>query len=304
MAFFRSKLQIFVLFSPNNKYNLFLRQQPWHYVKSILYSKKTISDDCNGSYGRSKQVLSKGRHQNESRREYFCSSQGRSSTKVKRKQTNCKQQKQKLTLWERLFGPGPRKSWPDSSTCRLAYRQRRQIREKDPRLLDPRHQATPGDVLIYTDKPICSLRKQKSMEAQPKPPPEFKAPTAVLLSRMMLEGFDRKGDNCEGKKVTLTFRKPYDEMKPPSEKITKYYRNNVRSENIKSCEEPTHGISIQMSVAATRDSTIKILRQAMEKEDVQARSRIEQLKLLVNDKMFKSRRASSLSRTNPKNRLD
>lgn len=63
---------------------------------------------------------------------------------------------------------------------------------KDPRLLDPRYRATPGDVMIYTE-PARSARKRESVKLQPKPPPEFKAPTAVLLNKMMLEGFEQVG---------------------------------------------------------------------------------------------------------------
>jgi hypothetical protein len=116
-----------------------------------------------------------------------------SSTKIKDMPiVNCKMQKspkQKLTLWEYIFGPDRKKSRVDRRTCRLTHCQKQAHRVKDPRLRDPHYQKTAGDVLIYTES-VGSLKKLKSeKEPQPKPPPAYKMPKAVLLNKMMTEDF-------------------------------------------------------------------------------------------------------------------
>jgi len=67
------------------------------------------------------------------------------------------------------------------------------------------------------------------------------------------------------------------------EKIAKY--PVVISENIneKSISRP---ISIRKN--AVRDSTVKVLRQAMAQEEPRGLSRIEKLKTVMSEKMFKS----------------
>jgi len=114
-----------------------------------------------------------------------------SSTKIKNMPiVNRKVQKspkRKLTLWEYVFGPDRKKSQVDPRTCRLAHCQKQAHRVKDPRLRDPRYQKTAGDVLIYTES-VGSLKESKSeKEPQPKPPPAYKMPKAVLLDKMTKE---------------------------------------------------------------------------------------------------------------------
>jgi len=87
--------------------------------------------------------------------------------------------------------------------------------------------------------------------------------------------------------MTLTFtapRKPYEELKLVSNiKRIIEHQKNVRSENIKLYEKSQ--VSIPISSVETRDVTAKVLRQAMIQEEPRMHSRIEQLKLLVNEKM-------------------
>lgn len=113
-----------------------------------------------------------------------------SSTKIKDIPT-CKAKKsprQKLTLWEYVFGSQRKKSQVNPCTCRLAHYQRQAGRVKDPRLSDSHYQKTAGDVLIYTESAKCS-KESKSRESQPKSPPAYKMPNAVLFNKMMTEDF-------------------------------------------------------------------------------------------------------------------
>jgi len=109
-----------------------------------------------------------------------------------------------------------------------------------------------------------------------------------------------KADDCEDRKVTYTFRKPYDEMKPPCKRETKCYKEleeseKVKSEDIKSHITPTCKINM-----VSHDSTITILHKGMNQNETRTRSKYEQLRLLTNEKMPKSQRASLLSRMNSK----
>ncbi|XP_026674371.1 uncharacterized protein LOC113465077, partial [Ceratina calcarata] len=147
------------------------------------------------------------------------------------KPNNCKKEKipekPKLTLWESLFGPCPQRSWPDPCTCRLAYRERKKLRHHDPRLRDPRYQITAGDVLLYTEQ-VKRTRSGECAEPQPKPPPSFKVPKAVLFS-MMSDSSESVSQIAWQNRMTLTqgpcesdpcerprpYKRPYEELRPP-----------------------------------------------------------------------------------------
>lgn len=110
-----------------------------------------------------------------------------------RKPMKCKKQillERKKTLWEYIFGLNIQ---PDSSTC-LEYCQKKMCRKCDPRLHDLRYQNTAGDVLIYSELIRCSM-KLPCTGPQPKSPPQYKVPRAVLC-KMMAAGLDE---------VTLVF---------------------------------------------------------------------------------------------------
>ncbi|XP_012226182.2 uncharacterized protein [Linepithema humile] len=197
MASFRPKFQISSLLTSNNKYNLFLWQQPWHCFQPTLYSQRNINKERRHNC---KKLISASTSDPKSRvlkgqkKMRFLSLRRTSSMKIKdMPSVICKAQKspkQKLTLWEYMFGSDRKKSRVDSCICRLAHRQRQAHRDeiKDPRLCDPRYQKTAGDVLIYTE-PARSLKESKRMEPQPKPPPAYKMPKAVLLNKMMTGDF-------------------------------------------------------------------------------------------------------------------
>lgn len=112
------------------------------------------------------------------------------STKERSRIINCKAQnhpERKLTFWEYVFGP--KKSL--SNPCRLVYRQRQTRRKEYPRLCDSRHQATTGNI-IYIE-PIKSSRNSKNLKSQSSS--MYKVPRAVLLNRMILDGFDEVSKN-------------------------------------------------------------------------------------------------------------
>ncbi|XP_071566915.1 uncharacterized protein, partial [Temnothorax nylanderi] len=196
----------------------------------------------------------------------------------------------KLTLWEYVFGPKRSSKGSKNHVCQLAERQEQTRCEEDLRC-----QATPGDVLVYTDSAKSSKDSRRLVEPQPKPP-SYKLPRAVLLSRAMVEGFAEKGDceTCESKMVTPTAsRKLYEEMRPASNTkgIAEYRENLIRpSVDVKPYEKSTsRRVSIPINAHV---ATAKILRQAMSREEPRIHSRIEQLKILVNEKITKSQRAT------------
>lgn len=84
----------------------------------------------------------------------------------------------KLTFWEYVFGP--KKSL--SSPCRPAYRQKLTHRKEN-----SRYQLTNRNVVIYAE-PVKSSRSPKNLK--PQSSPMYKEPRAVLLNRMILDGFD------------------------------------------------------------------------------------------------------------------
>lgn len=100
-------------------------------------------------------------------------------------------------------------------------------------------------------------------------------------------------------------RKLYEEMRPASNskgitnpkgiinpKGNTEHRENVRLEDVKSHEKSTSRVSVPINQAETHVATTKILRQAMSKENPRKHSRIEQLKILMNEKMIKSQHHS------------
>ncbi|XP_011706577.1 PREDICTED: uncharacterized protein LOC105461764 [Wasmannia auropunctata] len=269
MAYFRSRFQIIGLFSLNkNKYNLFSWQQSWHHAKSSVCLKKNINEDCNKKLI---STLSK-RPECYGLKKKICIRKA-SSTQKKRIV------KRKLSLWQYVFGP--KKSSENPSTSQLPNSQE-QTSCKDLRC------KRSTDKPVYTDLNKLSKDSKRFTEPQPKPPPPYKLPRAVLLSRAMVEGFSKKGDACEGKKVIPTTpRKPYEEMKPASSIKRIEHRKNVRLEDIK-YDKSTFRKSLTSTEA--RDATAKILRQAMAQEEPRMHSKSEQLKILliVDEKMTKS----------------
>lgn len=104
----------------------------------------------------------------------------------KKKPDNCKEEEkpveEKYTLWETIFGPNPKRFWPDPCTCKLALREKRNKRICDPRLQDSRYELTAGDVFLYTE--TLKSYPKGCIEPQPKPPPSYKVPRAAL-SKML-----------------------------------------------------------------------------------------------------------------------
>lgn len=88
----------------------------------------------------------------------------------------------KLTWWEKIFGPSPKRLWPDPCTCRVAHRQRQSMSAQDPRLLDKRYKKTVGDVLLYTE--TIKSNERCPVEPQPKSPPDFIVPKAALVKML------------------------------------------------------------------------------------------------------------------------
>ncbi|XP_011264674.1 uncharacterized protein LOC105256464 isoform X1 [Camponotus floridanus] len=289
MAFSRTKFQIFsLLVSNKNKYNLFLRQQAWHCASArpVLCSKKNINEDNYDDNKESSTATSKTSERYGKRKKMrFLNFRKTPSTKERSRIINYKAQnhpERKLTFWEYVFGP--KKSL--SNPCRVVYRQRQTRRKENPRLCDSRHQATTGNI-IYIE-PVKSSRNSKNLKSQSSP--MYKVPRAVLLNRMILDGFDENINKCKGKTITFTMtRRPYDEMKPPSNlrKIVELRRDVKLEDNEKSMPQ----ISTQISADEACDSMAKI--SAMKQEKPRRLSRIEQLETLVNEKKFK--RASRIN---------
>ncbi|XP_054011222.1 uncharacterized protein LOC128893914 [Hylaeus anthracinus] len=231
------------------------------------------------------------------------------SSKSEEKLDNCVEEKPvkvKLTWWEQIFGPDPKRFWPDPCTCRVALRQRKKERARDPRLTDPRYKETAGDVFMYTEN--LKPRSRPCLEPQPKPPPAFKVPKAVLF-RMMDEGgemgplsnvvIEQKTD--ENHKISShEYRIPYEEMRPP-ERRTRVFtcHEGIRSEDVirpVSVELDTfraplinHQLHMQQGVQNNCNKPEKIEKAPVVGNNIpeqgsQRRSRIEQLKLLIQQK--------------------
>ncbi|XP_043255123.1 uncharacterized protein LOC122398923 [Colletes gigas] len=235
------------------------------------------------------------------------------STESKGKVCNCVEEKPaeiKLTWWEEIFGPDPKRFWPDPCICRLAVRQRRKIRKQDSRLLDPRYQETAGDVFLYTEQ--LKRHSRPCLEPQPKPPPAFKVPKAVLY-RMMNDSDERKSfsdivkihqsdTNLKNSFDTERYRIPYEEMRPSTTRKRRMFncREGIRSEDIVkpiSAELNSFGVplivqqsNIQQRIESSNDKCSKKIEKApvtknnILKEISQKRSRIEQLKIEIQQK--------------------
>ncbi|XP_078034367.1 uncharacterized protein LOC144468629 [Augochlora pura] len=231
----------------------------------------------------------------------------------KEKPSNCVKEKPpvtKLSMWEQMFGPDPKRSWPDPCTCRIANRQRRKQRRQDPRLFDTRYQETAGDVFLFTR--VVKRCSEKCMEPQPKPPPSFKLPKGVLYSMI--------GDGCNRKRLEdilvdlqkadtggciptpLKYRIPYEEMRPPERRRKSFScREGIRPEDV---EKPVNeeldfvkafpkvqwmhppespqrrkDMFYRKMVAEPPETEPDVV-----KESSQKRSRIEQLKMMVQRK--------------------
>jgi hypothetical protein len=93
-------------------------------------------------------------------------------------------------------------------------------------------------------------------------------------------------------------------MKPPPKEETKncykkledFKSEKVKSEDIKSDTTPTYKINM----TAFHDSKVTILHEGMQQNETRIRSKFEQLKMLMNEKVSKSQHTSLLSRMNSK----
>ncbi|XP_033331144.2 uncharacterized protein LOC117223120 [Megalopta genalis] len=233
---------------------------------------------------------------------------------AKEKPSNCvveKPREAKLTLWEQIFGPDPKRSWPDPCTCRIADRQKRKQRREDPRLFDSRYRETAGDVFLFTR--VAKRRPERCMEPQPKSPPPFKLPKAVLYG-MIGDGCDRKQLEevlvdqkmaCAGGRAAaqLNYRIPYEEMRPPERRRKSFScREGIRPEDVENpTNEELNFIKAFLKVRATHSQEPPEQRRKdmfyrkmaedfsetesdVVKESGHKRSRIEQLKMLVQRK--------------------
>ncbi|XP_076637204.1 uncharacterized protein LOC143349681 [Colletes latitarsis] len=224
------------------------------------------------------------------------------STESKGKACNCMEEKPeeiKLTWWEEIFGPDPKRFWPDPCICRLAVRQRRKIRKQDSRLLDPRFQETAGDVFLYTEQ--LKRHSRPCLEPQPKPPPAFKVPKAVLY-RMLNDSDERVRRNFERQKISYDIQIPYEEMRPSTTRKRRMFncREGIRSEDIVkpiSAELNSFGVPpivqqpyMQQGIEINNDKCSKKIEKApvtknnISKQSSQKRSRIEQLKIEIRQK--------------------
>lgn len=85
--------------------------------------------------------------------------------------------------------------------------------------------------------------------------------------------------------IPTASRKPYEEMRPASNiKGIIDRREKIKLEDVKPYEKSTSR-QISRNEAEARVATAKILRQAMSREEPRMHSRIEQLKILINEKM-------------------
>ncbi|XP_076762468.1 uncharacterized protein LOC143430260 [Xylocopa sonorina] len=232
---------------------------------------------------------------------------------VVEKPSNCKKEQksveEKLTWWETIFGPRPERSWPDPCTCRLAHRKKKRMRMQDPRLCDPRYRLTAGDVFLYTE-PIKQPNRPSCLEPQPKPPPGYKVPKAVLfrmisstsetalLNRMTLnDQIWKDGEDIR----PMSYRIPYEELRPPERRRKPFnYRLGVKSEDVFPPMNRDMNLSGTLQRQPIRNPNLSRTLKAFEdlqndpkqlhenkcnsNEIVGKRSRIEQLKILIAQK--------------------
>ncbi|XP_058802217.1 uncharacterized protein LOC131670553 [Phymastichus coffea] len=147
---------------------------------------------------------------------------------VKQKPSNCDPPPcpKEETFMEYIFGP--EKPLPEPNSCRRAWKIKQSCNYEDPRLEDPRYQATAGDVLLYTEP---DKRKSRlPTEPQPKAPSPYKAPAGVICKKLRdsvaataLECYCACADPCLFQDWPQTnlcpvhskpFKFPYEEMKP------------------------------------------------------------------------------------------
>ncbi|KAG7203216.1 hypothetical protein KM043_010321 [Ampulex compressa] len=146
---------------------------------------------------------------------------------VHEKPSNCQIEKSDVTkksAWKSFFGETPKKTESDSCVMPKCYQEQLEQRRKDPRLQDPRYQATLGDVFLYTE--VQRLGGRTYTEPQPKPPPSFKVPKAVICKTVMKACEKtpsncaavqwRKDENSANTPHTLkAYKIPYEELRPP-----------------------------------------------------------------------------------------
>ncbi|XP_012150191.2 uncharacterized protein LOC100879542 [Megachile rotundata] len=221
---------------------------------------------------------------------------------IKEKPSNCEEIKpveERSTWWESIFGPDPKRSWPDPCTCRLAVRQKKLCRAQDPRLKDPRYKETAGDVFLYTE--AVKRGTSSCREPQPKPPPLYKVPKAVLYRDMcagelaLFRGTPKAEE--EVYPVAKPFPIPFEEMRPPEKKRKVFtcqrgirsrdtFRPTARDSNtyklrstVPKQYSPVISEDVKKKQAAAREKFKSDMSQGS-----QRRSRVEHLKYLVQQR--------------------
>ncbi|XP_050454947.1 uncharacterized protein LOC126853341 [Cataglyphis hispanica] len=291
MASFRTKFQIFgLLISNKNKYNFFLRQQPWHCARPVLRFKKNFDEDrYNDKELPLVKVLPKGSERyGKKKKMRFLNFRRILPTKTEERSIiNRKTQtllKRKLTFWEYVFGP--KKSldfyWPIQKKMHHKENSHNQVIKES------------GDenVVINTEQVIKSSTNPRNLE--PQSSPIYKVPTSVLLNRMIIDNSLYEKNNNQDKTITFaTTRRSHDEMKQPSnfQKIIEL-QTDAKSENIK---EPVPQMSTQISAIKARDPLTKMPNKAIKQKKPGRHSRIEQLEILVNEKKAELKRASPIN---------
>ncbi|XP_076666399.1 uncharacterized protein LOC143367991 [Andrena cerasifolii] len=214
---------------------------------------------------------------------------------IKEKPSNCVKEtpvEEKLSWWEQIVGPDPKRSWPDPCTCRVAHRQKRKARAQDPRLSDARYKDTAGDVFLYTEQ--VKQCRMPCWEPQPKPPPAYKLPKA-LLSRMMSQDCEKgtlnqqTGEGCRHLLQKASYRIPYEELRPPERRQKPFScREGIRPEDVlRPFSSDFTSCRIPATVQPLRSNNLSYQcpeETAKRASNVEKRSRIEQLKLLVHQK--------------------
>lgn len=199
------------------------------------------------------------------------------------------------SYWETLFGWKPEvEEPPDPRTCRIAQREKERARQCDPRMRDPRYEATAGDVFIFTEYSKPEVRG--AQEPRPRPPPSYKLPKAVLTMRISKEtektahacpAAVQFQPSCDSKKCALPKAPilPFSEMRPPeSQRKIFYCREGLRSRDVDKplrrdsnacCMSKQAGSSSAHATSSKSDST------AFSVDRSRASSRMEQLKKLI-----------------------
>ena len=120
-----------------------------------------------------------------------------SSKKTKRSKTIKVQTlpERKLMFWEYVFGPNKKSSSDLSPSTQRQRQTPRRDKENPARLRDPCYQATSaGNVMPISAESAAgtgsSSRMLKNKESESKSPSMYKMPRAVLLNKMMTDGFD------------------------------------------------------------------------------------------------------------------